>query len=113
MLDFPRWKVVAISLVILFGIAFAIPSFFSREQVATWPSYVPRSQISLGLDLAGGSHLLLEADDADAAKQRVTAMEEQTRCVIKRTPIVEEKTVFVTVCEPVIHKGKKTTGEIL
>ena len=90
MLDFPRWKVAAISLVILFGIAFAIPSFFSREQVATWPSYVPRSQISLGLDLAGGSHLLLEADDADAAKQRVTAMEENVSTELRRgDPVID------------------------
>lgn len=44
-------------------------------------------------------------------RERVTEWCEQTRCVIKRTPVVTEKTVLVTICEPVIHKGKKTICE--
>ena len=67
MLDFPRWKVWSIWLVILAGIAFAVPSMFPKSEVANWPKWVPRTQISLGLDLAGGSQLLLEADSRDAA----------------------------------------------
>ena len=84
MLDFPRWKVIAISLVILIGIIFSIPSFFPKAQVATWPRFVPHEQISLGLDLAGGSHLLMEADTADAARQRVAAMEENVATELQR-----------------------------
>ena len=76
MLDFPRWKVWSIWLLILAGIAVAVPSMFPKEQVATCPSFVPKKQIALGLDLAGGSQLLLEADERDAAKQRLEAMEE-------------------------------------
>ena len=84
MLDFPRWKVLAVSLLILLGVAFAVPSLFPAEQVATWPRFVPHSRINLGLDLAGGSHLLLEADSADAAKQRVSAMEDNVSTELKR-----------------------------
>ena len=39
-------------------------------------SWLPSATINLGLDLAGGSQLLLEADPADAAKQRLQAMED-------------------------------------
>ncbi len=46
-------------------------------------------------------------------RERVTVMEEQTRCVIQRTPVVTEKTVLVTICEPVVHKGKKTICEMV
>ena len=46
-------------------------------------------------------------------RERVTVMEERTRCVVKRIPIVEERTVNVTVCEPVLHKGKRTVCEIV
>ncbi|MEO7654417.1 MAG: protein translocase subunit SecD [Sphingomicrobium sp.] len=84
MLDFPRWKIAGISLIILIGIIFAIPSLFPKDQVAKWPKFAPRSQISLGLDLAGGSHLLMEADAADAARQRVTAMEDNVATELQR-----------------------------
>ena len=84
MLDFPRWKVWAVCLTIAFFIAFGIPSFFPKAEVAGWPAWVPRTQISLGLDLAGGSHLLLEADAVDAAKQRVAAMEDTVTTELRR-----------------------------
>lgn len=86
MLDFPRWKVWAICLTILVGIVFAIPSLFPKSEVAKWPSWAPRSQISLGLDLAGGSHLLLEADISDLQKQRLQAMEENIQTELRREP---------------------------
>ena len=89
MLDFPRWKVISISLLILFGILFSIPSFFPKDQVAHWSGGLPHSRINLGLDLAGGSHLLLEADANDAAKQRVASMEDNVSTELRRgdTPI--------------------------
>jgi len=84
MLDFPRWKVWSIWLLILAGIIVAIPSMFPKEQVAKWPAFVPSKQIALGLDLAGGSQLLLEADIRDAAKQRLEAKEEEVTTELRR-----------------------------
>jgi preprotein translocase subunit SecD len=84
MLDFSRWKVWSIWLVILLGIAFAVPSMFPKSEVANWPKWVPRTQINLGLDLAGGSQLLLEADSRDAAKQRLQAMEDTVATELRR-----------------------------
>jgi len=84
MLDFPRWKIWSIWLVILAGIAFAVPSVFPKAQVATWPKFAPRAQINLGLDLAGGSQLLLEADERDAAKTRLQAKEEEVTTELRR-----------------------------
>uniref|UniRef100_UPI001F4B219F hypothetical protein n=1 Tax=Escherichia coli TaxID=562 RepID=UPI001F4B219F len=60
MLDFPRWKVWGIVLLCLIGIGLAVPSFFPASQVARWPGFLPSARINLGLDLAGGSYLLLE-----------------------------------------------------
>ena len=82
--DFPRWKIWSIWLVILLGVVFSIPSFFPKAEVATWPSYVPRTQIKLGLDLAGGSQLLYEADVRDAAKQRLAAKEDEVTNELRR-----------------------------
>ena len=84
MLDFPRWKVWSIWLLILAGLAVAIPSMFPKAEVAEWPTFVPRKQIALGLDLAGGSQLLLEADERDAAKQRLEAMEDTVTTELRR-----------------------------
>ena len=84
MLDFPRWKVWSIWLMILAGIVVAIPSMFPKAEVAKWPSFLPSKQIALGLDLAGGSQLLLEADVRDAAKQRLEAKEEEVTTELRR-----------------------------
>ena len=84
MLDFPKWKVWAVMLPILIGILLAIPSMMPASQAARLPSWMPDARISLGLDLAGGSHLLLEADSLDAAKQRLAAKEEEVTTDLRR-----------------------------
>ena len=89
MLDFPRWKVWSISLIILIGILFAIPSMLPPDLKARYPKWLPSATINLGLDLAGGSQLLLEADLADAAKQRLQSMEDQVTTELRRSPRVE------------------------
>jgi preprotein translocase subunit SecD len=86
MLDFPRWKVWAISLTILLGIFLAVPSMLPQSVQQRWPAWLPQSEINLGLDLAGGSHLLLEADLADAQRQRISAMEENIQTELRRSP---------------------------
>ncbi|MBI1384442.1 MAG: protein translocase subunit SecD [Rhizobiales bacterium] len=60
MLHFARWKIIAICAVCLAGLVFALPNVFPRSQTAQWPSWLPNKGVSLGLDLRGGSHLLLE-----------------------------------------------------
>ena len=89
MLDFPRWKIWGIVLLCLLGIAFAVPSFFPEAQTAKWPAGVPTARINLGLDLLGGSHLLLEADTRDVTRQRLQVKEEEVRTELgrARTPI--------------------------
>jgi preprotein translocase subunit SecD len=68
MLDFPRWKVWSISLVILVGIMFAIPSIIGGTTLSKqYPSWLPSAKINLGLDLAGCSQILLESDTVEAA----------------------------------------------
>ena len=84
MLDFPRWKVWGITLICVLGVLLAIPSMFPPSQVDKWPSWIPSARISLGLDLAGGSHLLLEADTSEVAKNRLAQMQETMRLGLKR-----------------------------
>jgi len=88
MLDFPRWKITLIWLAIAVGVLFAIPSLLPQSALDHYPRFLPHSKISLGLDLAGGSQLLEEADLQDFAKQRLTAMEENIRTELRRDPQV-------------------------
>ncbi|WP_265587117.1 protein translocase subunit SecD [Sphingomicrobium arenosum] len=88
MLEFARWKVWAIWGIIAAGILMAIPSLLSEEQLESYPDFLPQSRISLGLDLAGGSYLLLEADAEDLAKQRLTAQEDNVQTELRADPRV-------------------------
>ena len=74
----------AVTLAILAGILLAIPSLLPKDQVERWPAWLPSARINLGLDIAGGSQLLLEADLADAAKQRLQAKEEEVTTELRR-----------------------------
>ena len=80
MLNFPRWKVWGISLLCLVGVAArrAEPAR-RRTSAPSCPAWARAIHINLGLDLAGGSQLLLEAETADVARQRLEAMEELMR----------------------------------
>ncbi len=85
MLDFPKWKIWAVTLPILIGILLAIPSMMPASEAAKLPGWMPDARINLGLDLAGGSHLLLEADSLDASKQRLAVKEEEITTDLRRS----------------------------
>ncbi len=62
MLQFPRWKVVMVTLVTAFFIVTALPNALPEKVKAKLPGFMPNATVPLGLDLRGGSHLLLELD---------------------------------------------------
>ncbi len=78
MLDFPRWKIWAVTLSLVIGVWYAVPSFLPDNLSRHIPA-IFSPKINLGLDLAGGSHLLLEADVSDVARTRLESMEEIMR----------------------------------
>lgn len=82
MLEFPTWKKVWLWGLTILVAAAALPSLFSISGLP-WPSFLPDKQVSLGLDLAGGSHILLEADEKQVAQQRLENMEETVRARLK------------------------------
>ena len=87
--DFPPWKIWTILLVLFAGIAFAIPSLIP-EATARQLGIGGAPRINLGLDLSGGSHLLLEAQTGDLARQRLDTMDDQVRSALRRaSPEIE------------------------
>lgn len=82
MLDFPRWKTIGIGIILLLGVLFSIPSFLTEKQFEALPGFA-QAKVNLGLDLAGGSHLLLEADLDDLAKTQLSNMEKTVRTAMR------------------------------
>lgn len=61
-MNFERWKIWLVSCVCAIGFLFALPNFLPNSVVNKLPDFMPKQQVSLGLDLRGGSHMLLEVD---------------------------------------------------
>src|SRR5258705_12173845 len=78
MLYFTRWKALAIILTALVVCLCAVPNFFPQERVKTWPVWAQR-HIVLGLDLQGGSYLLLEVDSNYVKKQKLEQIRDDSR----------------------------------
>ncbi len=86
MLQFARWKVALILLVVIAGIVVVIPNFFSRATVDSLPSWLPNQQVVLGLDLQGGAYLLYEVDQKDYVEKRLRTLVSDVRKAMLETP---------------------------
>ncbi|MDJ0929618.1 protein translocase subunit SecD [Breoghania sp.] len=85
MLYFARWKVVLIALLVILGAMFTVPNFFTREEVASWPEWVPGRQLVLGLDLQGGAYLLYEVDRESYQKKRLQSLVGEIRNALRKS----------------------------
>ena len=79
MLDFPKWKIWSIWLTIGLCALLALPNALPPSMLASIPDGLPKSQLPLGLDLRGGSHLMLEALPTDVEKAKLESLEETVR----------------------------------
>jgi protein-export membrane protein SecD/preprotein translocase SecF subunit len=74
MMYFARWKALAIIGVCLLGVLISVPNLLPREVLPSWAR-----QISLGLDLRGGSYLLLEVDTSAMVRERLETLVDTVR----------------------------------
>lgn len=79
MLDFPRWKIISIFLICLWFAVLALPSALPEAARARLPSWMPGRTVSLGLDLQGGSHLLLELDFDAYLREQLANLQDELR----------------------------------
>ena len=82
MLYFTRWKAAAIVLTALIVCLFAVPNFFPDKMVQSWPKWAQRHMV-LGLDLQGGSHILLEVDTKAVRKDMLETLRDDVRRVLR------------------------------
>jgi preprotein translocase subunit SecD len=86
MLYFTRWKALAIILTALVVCLCAVPNFFSEATVKTWPAWAQR-RLVLGLDLQGGSYLLLEVDSNYVKKEQLDQIRDDARRTLREARI--------------------------
>jgi preprotein translocase subunit SecD len=97
MLNFSRVKIFVITAICLFAVIFAIPSFISRDKSLP---FLPDQKVSLGLDLRGGSHLLLAVDFNYYLHEQLNNLKDEIKLkfkeeLVRTIPVIEgEKIVF-------------------
>src|ERR1700682_3439218 len=86
MLYFTRWKALAIILTALVVCLCAVPNFFPEATVKGWPAWAQR-RLVLGLDLQGGSYLLLEVDSNYVKKEKLDQVRDDVRRALRDAQI--------------------------
>ncbi|MBA3447842.1 MAG: protein translocase subunit SecDF, partial [Pseudaminobacter sp.] len=87
MLYFSRWKTISIWAVVLLGLLFAAPNLFSRSTLDALPDWFPKRTMTLGLDLQGGSHILLAIDRQDLIDERLETARDDIRTLLRDAKI--------------------------
>src|SRR3989338_1727811 len=74
MLNFSKIKIFLICAACLAALIFAAPSFFEKEV-----KFLPQQKVNLGLDLRGGSQLMLEVDFNYYVKEQLNNLREEMK----------------------------------
>jgi preprotein translocase subunit SecD len=82
MLYISRWKATAILLVTVVISMFAVLNFLPATIVQAWPKWAQR-HVVLGLDLQGGSHILLEVDSNAVRREKIETLRDDVRRVVR------------------------------
>ncbi len=70
-------RAIVYGLIILFGLLSALPNLLPDSVLQKLPEWYTQNQLTLGLDLRGGSHLLLEVDTSELTANKNPALHEQ------------------------------------
>ena len=82
MLHFARWKAVATIVAAAIVCLLMLPSFLPQNIVRAFPSALQR-RLVLGLDLQGGSHILLEVDGKAVQKEKLETLRDDVRRILR------------------------------
>jgi SecD/SecF fusion protein len=117
MLHFSRFKTLLILGVCLLGVLLSIPNLLHP---GTLPAWVPQPRVNLGLDLQGGSYLLLEVDMNSVIKERIASSRSAVAETLRKakvpfSSVVSDKnSVTVTVADPTqLGAARQALHEIL
>lgn len=87
MVNIEKWKIILILLICLLAPIYALPNVLSADVLAKMPSWVPHKTVNLGLDLQGGSHLLLKVEMDEVIAERIDSTAASTRSLLRKERI--------------------------
>ena len=87
MIHVTRWQKIIVATLLLLGFLFTIPNFLPESVRTAIPRWLPTSIINLGLDLQGGSYLLLEVDMPGVVTERLETLRTDIRAQLRRARI--------------------------
>lgn len=82
MAHFPKWKIILAVVVSLAGFIWSAPNLLPRETTDQMPSWW--QPVSLGLDLQGGSYLMLEVDTSYVVREHLNSLVETVRATLRK-----------------------------
>jgi protein-export membrane protein SecD len=85
-LHFARWKIFAITASIVLAALLSLPNILPEAQQKIWAGYGLRP-MTLGLDLQGGSNVLLEVDEKDMKEQLQTQVASDIRSTLREARV--------------------------
>jgi protein-export membrane protein SecD len=88
MLQIPTWSRVFTGIILFLGLLIALPNALPGWVVQKFPSFLPSSTVTLGLDLQGGSNLLLGVDMPDVYKDRLEQLRGDVRVGMRKQHIL-------------------------
>lgn len=83
-MQYSIWKKLSVLLVLAWSVAWALPNLLDEEARSQLPEFLPRETINLGLDLQGGSHLVLEVDVQAVTKRAYENLEDEVRLLMRK-----------------------------
>jgi preprotein translocase subunit SecD len=87
MIHISRLQVAAIIGFCLLAILIALPNAFPASTMARLPAWLPSRQVSLGLDLQGGSHLLYQLDLESLIQERMATTGDSIRTELAKAKV--------------------------
>ncbi|MDE2462102.1 MAG: protein translocase subunit SecD [Alphaproteobacteria bacterium] len=87
MLQIPTWSKILTVLILIAGILFALPNALSKSMIAHLPGFMPKEQVTLGLDLQGGSYLLLQVELDKVIQDRLNTLVADIRMELRKSDI--------------------------
>ena len=84
MKNYPLWKIFTVFFLLSLGIIFAVPSILYKEDTGNW--YLD-NRLNLGLDLQGGSYLLLEVQTDVLIKEEFENFSDTVRVISRENRI--------------------------
>ena len=82
-----RWLTLTYFLILLVGVIVALPNLFTEEQIKNHLSFLPDTRVTLGLDLQGGSYLVLEVDAKSLKRDQLRTVLDNVRAKLREKQI--------------------------